>query len=1151
MYNTPSPLSAPSRYTRSIHLSRDFNNDYMGVNNYQITPLVIQTTERIIDGLHENATSRAFSLIGPYGAGKSAFGVFLGHYFRATPTQRRERVNNLYKEHDPFFFDAPQLLPVLVSGNNESLRRAILKSLLVAFESFQPVPEIASHISFIVSSDTASEIDPQQLADFVHQASLVLQETTVFRGIVLIIDELGQFLDFADRTKDERDLFVLQTLAEMAARSSDVPCILLTILHQSFERYAATAGITRRIEWAKVQGRFIDIPFQEPPVQMLRMVGQALHSTMHDVQPLNSQEWALELASTSSELGLQPVDIDSDEWLQLIEKAYPLHPTVLVALPLLFRQLAQNERSLFAFLCSYEPWSVQDVIRSTWSDEFQQNHPYRLTHLYAYIHATFGSSLFGRARGQRWAELAEAVALLPQPTGALADVLIVIGVLGALGQGRGVRANRKQIAFALRGLYDDDVVEATLNELVARKHITYRPHRDSFVIWEGSDLNVDELLQTAKRDIGEDYPLIKLLEQYVDTTPLVARRHSYQTGAVRYFVVRFVDAQEIANLPPVSTDIDGEVLYLAPTDEDALLAVRTLVIHSENSDPRRLIVLPHRVQTLRDLLMDVASLQQVFQETPELENDRVARREVSSRLVEAQQLLEQTISETYTPGASHWYWCRREVEARTAREVDELLSRVCDEAFYAAPRIWNELIVRRQVSSAGAKARRVLIEAMLSNSHHEALAITGYPPERAIYESVLHASGIHRQHADGVWHFGAPLDADPLHLNPSWQAIEEFFRQSETALMPLSALYTQLQAPPFGIKVGLVPLLFMAAYCAHIGEISLYEHENYVPIPDISVFERLLRQPGYFGIRRSRTSGMRIAVYERLARALAPKALKQPVQPAILDSVTPLLRLLKTLEPYSRTTRSISKRAQDIRQALIDARAPDELLFEKLPQACGFQPFSSDGLIEEEILEQFFTQLREGLQELQGAYPRLLMDIQDKIRLAFGIGTTDSLQLRIELNMRFKEVDAVLNDIQLRAFGVRLENADEDEAWIESIAALVARKPPNSWTDADTSSFELHITDYGRRLKVIEEVALTSGSLPDDSPVVRIGISDSRGEKSTVFRLPKQNSQMDNLFDELNDVLARYDTLTVEQKTAVLTDLLQPHLELATDGNGK
>ena len=73
MSHSQLPLAVPPRYTRSIHLRRDFANDHVGVRDYQATPLVIQTTERIMEGLHADGTARAFSLIGPYGSGKSAF----------------------------------------------------------------------------------------------------------------------------------------------------------------------------------------------------------------------------------------------------------------------------------------------------------------------------------------------------------------------------------------------------------------------------------------------------------------------------------------------------------------------------------------------------------------------------------------------------------------------------------------------------------------------------------------------------------------------------------------------------------------------------------------------------------------------------------------------------------------------------------------------------------------------------------------------------------------------------------------------------------------------------------------------------------------------------------------------------------------------
>ena len=51
----------------------------------------------------------------------------------------------------------------------------------------------------------------------------------------------------------------MQELAELANRS-DGNLIFIGILHQSFFEYANNLSINVKKEWAKIQGRFLDIP---------------------------------------------------------------------------------------------------------------------------------------------------------------------------------------------------------------------------------------------------------------------------------------------------------------------------------------------------------------------------------------------------------------------------------------------------------------------------------------------------------------------------------------------------------------------------------------------------------------------------------------------------------------------------------------------------------------------------------------------------------------------------------------------------------------------------------------------------------------------------------------------------------------------------
>ena len=93
--------------------------------------------------------------------------------------------------------------------------------------------------------------------------------------------------------------------------------------------------------------------------------------------------------------------------------------------------------------------------------------------------------------------------------------------------------------------------------------------------------------------------------------------------------------------------------------------------------------------------------------------------------------------------------------------------------------------------------------------------------------------------------------------------------------------------------------------------------------------------------------------------------------PSLLDVVRGLVRFIAGLTPYARRTLRISQRARDIREALVRAREPAQLVFDDLPAACGCPPFRGSQAEDLERVEQFVGILQAGLREIQNAYPAL------------------------------------------------------------------------------------------------------------------------------------------------------------------------------------
>ena len=61
-----------NRFQRSVHLERDFYTEN-GLDGYIVTVKARETLTRLMTARENGATSKAWSLTGPYGSGKSAF----------------------------------------------------------------------------------------------------------------------------------------------------------------------------------------------------------------------------------------------------------------------------------------------------------------------------------------------------------------------------------------------------------------------------------------------------------------------------------------------------------------------------------------------------------------------------------------------------------------------------------------------------------------------------------------------------------------------------------------------------------------------------------------------------------------------------------------------------------------------------------------------------------------------------------------------------------------------------------------------------------------------------------------------------------------------------------------------------------------------
>ena len=631
--------------------------------------------------------------------------------------------------------------------------------------------------------------------------------------------------------------------------------------------------------------------FKKFPTQQLRLLGNTIEyldgEQIGQVLPSLRQ-----LATKISGDGWCPPMINPQELVDISLCTYPFHPTALVSLPYLFRRLAQNERSVFAYLASHEPAGFQEFLSRNGIQSF-----IRLPDLFDYLSVNFQGRLYATGRAHAITETIDRLSNISTLSELEVETLKTIGLLNWLADVSHIQANETSIFNALISpSCPESEIRDALKNLQSRSLIVYRRFNNTYSIWQGSDVDIEERLQQAHQQLSGSFSIAEAVQKYLPPRPIVARRHSYEVGTVRYFEVRFIDSftRSQINLEP-SGGASGTVLVCLPINFAEVDEFAQWATAEELSARANLIIgIFEKTGHLIELLSELRALHWVQENTGELHSDSVARRELRNRLNTIETLVQNEIERTLSlhrladAATCQWFYRGGNLVAKRNEGLSHLLSKICDVTYSQSPKIWNEIVNRRNLSSQGAAARRNLIDGMLNRSHQENLGIVGFPPERSMYDSILKLSGLHQKKKQVGWVFADLKQDDQLQLAPIWKALSNSIFNDKLKSVPVHELFQKLNLPPFGVTNGVLPILLCAFMMVHRNETTLYREGSLLPDASIADWEVLLRRPELFAVAGSRIKGTRRAILERFARGYQTEVAVLPIVRAIIKGVKTL-----------------------------------------------------------------------------------------------------------------------------------------------------------------------------------------------------------------------------------------------------------------------
>ncbi|MDH5719739.1 MAG: hypothetical protein OEZ13_03865 [Spirochaetia bacterium] len=1132
-------ISVERRYARSVSLERDLLHAESALG-YVCARKSEEILERFVKSLEDSRSVSAYTLTGVYGTGKSAFAHFLSALTAAGSEPIKKNAlgifsnNKTQKQLKSFFADvlpAAGFLRAVITAKNEPVTRSVLRAILWGashyFEGKKP-PFVAR----------AKNLLKQEKNPPAHKVlEIIAEASNTAEGLLIIIDEMGKTLEYTARDMASPDLFFLQQIAEMS-NTKGGKIIFMGLLHQSFDEYAVNLTSAMKNEWAKVQGRFEDIPFYESAEDTLRVIKSAI---VHDYKKISKETSnALGNISKSWHDALKSNAAFHAAPEELLRGLYPLHPVSARALPILCYKFAQNDRSLFSFLSSREPRSFLSFLEVNFIKDTGLP-MLKIAALYDYFVESAGIGY--RPGFQRWVEVQQKVEEAYFYGDDHTAVLKTIGILNLLASSGAFRASKKMTLLSLVDNPNDTAAlkkwEKVIEELEKGGFITYRKSLDEYRIWHGSDFDIEEALSKTSADMN--FSLASLLNENYPAKPNIARRHSYETGTLRFFSTTYADSlTDVSSLNYNALNPDGFIFcWVDKKSPDEFIKKTEESLKNASEKKPAVFIKPRHLDNLKKAALEYHSLKSLRKNSAELQNDKVASGEVNKRLYLVENLLRNSLETAfsfYTETEIFYNGEKEKIQNKTA--FNRFLSEVCDNIYSKKTVIINELINRRDMTSQGAKAQKFLMRAMLENCGKERLGLEGFGPETTIYETLLNKSGIYAIREDRL-SFDAPHKKSGL--SAAWLAVETFCLKSDKKPAQINKLYEKLTKPPFGIREPVLPVLLLAVLIKHADSLSLYHNGTFVAVIGEEHIDLLIKRPENFSIKYFDLGGLRGEYFKELETIFQKNAEKAAGKISVLGVVKPFIKFVNRLPDYTKNTGSVSVEAKNILNAVLIAREPDELLFHDIPRALGYHTgddFSAT------VIKDIKDKLREKLVELQTAYEKLVKKCRDFLFHSFTI-SSEIEKIREELRVRSKKIINQCAEPVLKRFLIAaVDENQEEEKWLEAVIMVIADKPPASFKDEDIEQFEMNLFSLARRFQNLESMALASHKRSDGFEARKVSVTKPDGTEyqEVVYIENKTRYKIEQIISKL---LEEHNSL--KDKKAVLALLADKVIQSETE----
>lgn len=1065
-------------YNISTNILRDESKKL----NYVVTPNTTKIFKRIFG--NNDTSNRSFTLIGNYGTGKSTFLWAL------------ER--NLLKEE--IFF-----------GNhfNEKLN------------SFEFLKIIGGTDSLISSLQNALNLKKESsIQDILIELEIKRVNADIKNnGFVILIDEFGKFLEGINKKGNNNDLYLLQLISEWVNDSNNNSYFIIT-LHQNFISYSSSLDIIEKQEWEKIKGRFIEILFNEPIEQLLYFASKQLNEFQIPKKLITDFSELNDLIKKSGLVNF------SESSKNLAESLYPLEWLSANILVNALQRYGQNERSLFTFLSEKNENSIY---------LFKENF-YTVSNVFDYLAITLSGDIYNYSNPHRpqWLialrSLERAEVYFQDDFIIAAEIIKTICLVNIFCKAGGNFDEDFIVSYfeTTRGV-EISMTSGIIEKLKKTGIIRFYKHRNKYNFLDGTDIDIEQELATISKEIN-DFSISEEISKHIVFPIISAKKHSYEKGSQRFFEYRVLNNLDEIKQPQRSLDGYVNLIFNSDIkDKDVLIASKNsgcnlFVLYKNSKDIHNKIFSINKFNLLIEKFGDDVNALTLLKQEREYNIENLKNLVLENLFVNQKENI--------------WIDNGAKIEIQSKRQLNEILSVICDRIYYKAPIFRNELANKETLSGPINAARKSLIRYVLQFENEEGLGFSEskFPPEKSIYRSLLLESGIHSKNRINQFEFGK---ASNISFHPLWDECEDFLKSAKSSKRNLAELYEILSEPPFKLKKGFVEFWIPLFLIFKKEDFALFHNANgFVPYLKEDVLDLLHKNPQNYLVKSYDVSGLNVNLLESYKEIVHVENQKLGSKSTFLSIFGNFIRFYRGLNDYSINTKKLSEKTINLRNAIKNAQDPEEALFSQFPSALGFHSLSIKD--DEKALKAYTSHIYDAIREMRSAYDNLLERIELNIKHSFQCENLDFNDYKKAIVKRLENVNINLLGKEQEIFYKRIFSPlDDKSSWLKSIADAALGKSIDKLIDEEEILLMNNIKAFS--LGLIKASDIHSFNNVNNDKLVLFEFVGASGDIVSDRLVIVNNPGKDylNLKTELKQNLSKLDS---DKRRQILLDLLSLEL---------